>query len=88
MEDGTLFGVISRPDQALNFKAAGAHAVQPFTLDLSVLPTDSVTVVVGIENLNILIDQELAIMAKTQVDTMHRQIKQEFRILELEKAHK
>nr|MBF4306782.1 phage tail protein [Vibrio anguillarum] len=34
----------------------------------------------------ILIDAEFAIMAKTQVDTMHRQIKHEFRLLELEKA--
>ncbi|MBF4377392.1 phage tail protein, partial [Vibrio anguillarum] len=58
----------------------------PFTLDLSALPTNSVTVIVGTENLNILIDAEFAIMAKTQVDTMHRQIKHEFRLLELEKA--
>ncbi|WP_210447833.1 phage tail protein [Vibrio crassostreae] len=86
LEDGTLFGVISAPDTTLNYKAKDGHCIQPFTLDLSALPTNSVTVIVGTENLNILIDAEFAIMAKTQVDTMHRQIKHEYRLLELEKA--
>lgn len=87
LADGTLFGVISAPDTVLNYKPANGHCLQPMTLDLSALPTESVTVVVGIENLNILIDTEFTIMAKTQVDTMHRQILQEFRLLELEKHH-
>lgn len=85
LADGTLFGVISAPNTTLNYKAANGHCIQPFTLDLSALPTNSVSVVVGTENLNILIDDELAIMAKSIVDTQHIQIKHEFRLLELEK---
>ncbi|SDI10291.1 hypothetical protein SAMN04488136_1648 [Vibrio xiamenensis] len=85
LDDGTLFGVISAPDTTLNYKAAGAHCIQPFTLNLSALPTDAVTVEVGTENLNILIDAEFAILAKTQVDQMHLAIKQEWRLLEIEK---
>ena len=86
LDDGTLFGVMSSPNVTINFKPAGGHCLQPFTLDFSALPTDSVTVVVGTENLNILIDEEFTIMARTQVDIMHRQIKQEIRLLELEKS--
>ncbi|HGZ7337194.1 phage tail protein [Vibrio parahaemolyticus] len=86
LDDGTLFGVISAPDTTLNYKAKNAHCIQPFTLNLSDLPSDSITVIVGTENLNILIDAEFAIMAKSQVDTMHLAIKHEFRLLELEKA--
>jgi len=86
LDDGTLFGVISEPDRTLNYKAAGGHCIQPFTLNLSALPSDSIRVIVGTENLNILIDTEFAILAKSQVDTMHIAIKHEFRLLELEKA--
>lgn len=85
LESGTLLGVISAPDVTLNYKPENGHCVQPFTLDLSALPTDSVTVVVGTENLNILIDEEFTEMATAIVDTMHRQIKQEFRLLDIEK---
>ena len=86
LDDGTLFGVISEPNRTLNYKAAGGHCIQPFTLNLSALPSDSITVIVGTENLNILIDTEFAILAKSQVDTMHLAIKHEFRLLELEKS--
>ncbi|QMV14732.1 phage tail protein [Vibrio spartinae] len=87
LESGTLLGIISSPDTTLNYKTKNGHCIQPVTLDLSNLPSDSVTVVVGMENFNILIDEEFAQMAKAQVDTMHRQILQEFRILDLEKHH-
>lgn len=59
LDDGTLFGIISSPGVTLNYKAKNAHCIQPFTLNLSELPTDSVEVVVGIENLNILIDEQM-----------------------------
>ncbi|MEZ8095779.1 phage tail protein [Photobacterium swingsii] len=59
LETGTLLGVISAPNVTLNYKPENGHCVQPFTLDLSALPTDSVNVVVGTENLNILIDEEM-----------------------------
>ncbi|MEL0623818.1 phage tail protein [Marinomonas arenicola] len=85
LETGTLLGVISAPNTTLNYKAKNGHCIQPITLDLSALPSDTVTVVVGTENLNILIDDEFTKMATAQVQTMHRQIIQEFRILDLEK---
>jgi len=87
LETGTLLGVISAPNTTLNYKAKDGHCIQPITLDLSALPSDTVTVVVGTENLNILIDEEFTKMATAQVDTMHRQIQQEFRLLDLEKKH-
>lgn len=85
LETGTLLGVISAPNTTLNYKAKNGHCIQPITLDLSALPSDTVTVVVGTENLNILIDDEFTKMAVAQVQTMHRQILQEFRLLGLEK---
>ncbi|KZN12597.1 hypothetical protein [Marinomonas sp. TW1] len=59
LETGTLLGVISAPNTTLNYKAKDGHCIQPITLDLSALPSDTVTVVVGTENLNILIDIEM-----------------------------
>jgi hypothetical protein len=85
LETGTLLGVISAPNTTLNYKAKNGHCIQPITLDLSALPSDTVTVVVGTENLNILIEDEFTKMATAQVQTMHRQILQEFRLLDLEK---
>ncbi|RBO82633.1 phage tail protein [Marinomonas aquiplantarum] len=85
LETGTLLGVISAPDTTLNYKAKDGHCIQPITLDLSALPSETVTVVVGTENLNILIEDEFTKMATAQVQTMHRQILQEFRLLDLEK---
>lgn len=84
LASGTLLGVISAPDTTLNYKSKDGHCIQPITLDLSALPSDSVQVVVGSENLNILIDEEFAKMAKAIVDTQHIQIKQEFRLMDLE----
>jgi len=84
LETGTLLGVISKPGTTLNYKAKNGHCIQPFTLDLSSLPSDTVNVVVGIENLNILIDEEFIKMAIAQIDTMGRQIMQEIRLLDLE----
>jgi hypothetical protein len=85
LETGTLLGVISAPNTTLNYKAKNGHCIQPITLDLSALPSETVTVVVGTENLNILIEDEFTKMAVAQVQTMHRQIQQEFRLLDLEK---
>jgi hypothetical protein len=87
LESGTLFGVISAPNTTLNYKVKNGHCIQPITLNLSALPSNTVTVIVGTENLNILIDEEFIKMATAQVDTMHRQILQEFRLLDLEKKH-
>lgn len=63
----------------------------PFTMDLSVLPTDSVQVSVGVENLNILIDSEmmkdaLAFMRSQAVQTQqsHMLMQQAERLRQLE----
>lgn len=93
LASGTLLGVISAPNRTLNYKAAKAQVIIPFTMDLSVLPTDSVQVSVGVENLNILIDSEmmkdaLAFMRSQAVQTQqsHMLMQQAERLRQLE-AH-
>lgn len=76
LESGTLLGVISAPGITLNYKPANGHCIQPFTLDLSTLPKDSVSVVVGTENLNILIDEEMMMDAVSFVRSQVVQVKQ------------
>lgn len=76
LESGTLFGVISAPDTTLNYKAKGGVCIQPITLDLSALPSDTVQVVVGTENLNILIDTEMMMDAVAFIRSQVVQVKQ------------
>lgn len=76
LSTGTLLGVISAPNTTLNYKAAKAHVVIPFTMDLSALPTDSLEVVVGVENINILIDTEMMMQAVAFVGSQTVQVKQ------------
>ncbi|ELH9434878.1 phage tail protein [Vibrio vulnificus] len=76
LSTGTLLGVISAPNTTLNYKAAKAHVVIPFTMDLSALPTDSLEVVVGVENINILIDAEMMMQAVAFVGSQTVQVKQ------------
>lgn len=59
LSTGTLFGVISVPGEILNYKTKSTALIQIFVLSLAALPTDSIEVVVGIENLNILIDEQM-----------------------------
>jgi len=82
LESGTLLGVISAVDTTLNYKAKDGHCIQPITLNLSALPTDTVQVVVGTENLNIIIDTEMMMDAVafmrsqvTQTKQTHMQMK-------------
>ncbi|MCF2827067.1 MULTISPECIES: phage tail protein [unclassified Pseudoalteromonas] len=84
LASGTLLGVISAPNTTLNYKAKDGHCIQPFTLDLSALPSETVTVIVGTENLNILIEEEFTRVAIAQVDSMHRQMQQQFKLDELQ----
>lgn len=83
LDTGTLFGVVSTPGEILNYKAKGAHVVQPFTLDLSLLPADSVEVVVGIENLNLLIDVEMMKKTATFIRSQTVQMKQNLLLLQM-----
>ena len=89
LESGTLFGVISAPDTTLNYKAANAHVIQPFTIDLSALPTDSLEVVVGVENLNIIIDTEMMMDAVAFTRSQETQVNQSLAHMRLaDKIHK
>ena len=54
-------------------------------MDLSALPTDSVKVNVGVENLNILIDEDFAALSASVVNNQAQSLKQELRMAESEK---
>ncbi|HGY3000272.1 TPA: hypothetical protein ACNVWI_006297 [Pseudomonas aeruginosa] len=84
LESGTLLAVYSVAGQLLTYKAATATLVQKFTLDLAALPTDSVTVIVGSESLNVLLTEELATVATANIDNMARHVGLLFRVMELE----
>ncbi|KMT57502.1 tail fiber protein [Pseudomonas fildesensis] len=84
LASGTLLAVYSVAGKLLTYKAAAARVLQKFTLDVSPLPADSVTVVVGTENLNILIADELAAVASANVDNMARHLGLLFRVMKLE----
>jgi hypothetical protein len=58
--------------------------LQKFTLDVSPLPADSVTIVVGSDNLNLLLGEEIAIMAAASVGNMSRHVDLMFRVRQLE----
>jgi len=67
LESGTLLAVFSLPDQMLTYKSANSSWIQKFTLDISALPTDSITVEVGVDNLNLMLTEELLIMTRASV---------------------
>lgn len=54
----TLLGVYSAPNKTLGYRTPSVKVVQWFTLNIEALPTDSITVVVGAENLNLILDKE------------------------------
>ena len=84
LASGTLLAVYSVAGTLLTYKAAAARVLQKFTLDVSPLPADSVTVVVGSENFNILIAEELASVATANIDNMARHLGVLFRVMDIE----
>jgi len=84
LASGTLLAVYSVAGKLLTYKAAAARVLQKFTLDVSPLPADSVTIVVGSENLNLLLAEEIAIMAAASVGNMSRHVDLMFRVMHLE----
>lgn len=60
LSTGTLLGVYSAPGVLIGYRTPDVRVVQWFTLSIDALPTNSVTVVVGVENLNLILDAELA----------------------------
>lgn len=83
-DDGDLVGVMSAPGVILNYKAKDGHVILPFTFNFSELPSGSVEIVVGTENLNILIDDELAEMGSVLVAGMVHRLDLLQRIVRLE----
>lgn len=84
LESGTLLAVFSVAGTLLNYKATSAVMVQKFTLDISALPTDSVTVVVDGSDINVLMTEELAVVATANIDNMARHLGVLFRVMDLE----
>lgn len=84
LSTGTLLGVYSQAGVLQTYKATSARILQRFTLNLSALPTDSVTVVVGGESLNLLMTEELAQLAAASVDNMARHVGLLLRVMALE----
>ncbi|WDH36581.1 hypothetical protein [Pseudomonas chlororaphis] len=84
LASGTLLAVYSVAGKLLTYKAAAARVLQKFTLDISPLPADSVTVVVGAENLNVLLTEEFATVATANINNMARHLGILFRVMKLE----
>lgn len=89
LSSGTLLGVISAPGEILNYKTKKTALIQIFVLNLAALPTESITVVVGIENLNILIDEQMMSDAVAFARSQKSQTQHLFAYMKLaEKVHK
>lgn len=83
LASGTLLAVYSVAGKLLTYKAAAARVLQKFTLDISPLPANSVTVVVGSENLNILMTEEFTALACADIDNMARHVELLLRVMSL-----
>lgn len=84
LASGTLLAVYSVAGKLLTYKASATRVLQRFTLDISPLPTDSVTVVVGNENFNVLMAEEFAQLAAASVDNMARHVGVLLRLMSVE----
>ncbi|GGK16788.1 hypothetical protein SAMN04490189_1257 [Pseudomonas koreensis] len=84
LASGTLLAVYSVAGKLLTYKASAARILQKFTLDVSPLPTDSVSVTVGTENLNILLSEEFTALACADIDNMARHVQLLLRVMALE----
>ncbi|NMX36755.1 hypothetical protein [Pseudomonas veronii] len=85
LASGTLLAVYSVAGKLLTYKAAAARVLQKFTLDVSPLPAESVTIVVGSDSLNLLFAEELATVAAANVNNMARHLGVLFRVMALER---
>ena len=84
-ENLILLGGYSEPNRTLGYRTPDVKILQSVTLSLAQLPSGSVEIKPGIDNFNVLLDNELADLTLVQIDTMHRQLKQELRLAALEK---
>lgn len=60
LSTGTLLGVYSASNAMLGYRTPDVRVVQWFTLGIEALPSESVTVVAGVENINLIMDAEMA----------------------------
>jgi hypothetical protein len=84
LASGTLLAIYSIAGKLLTYKAGAARVLQKFTLDVSPLPADSVTVVIGSENLNILLSDEFTALACADIDNMARHVELLLRVMSLQ----
>jgi hypothetical protein len=84
LASGTLLAVYSVAGKLLTYKAAAARVLQKFTLDVSPLPAESVTVIVGSENLNILLSEEFTALACADIDNMARHVELLLQVMSLQ----
>ncbi len=84
LASGTLLAVYSVAGKLLTYKAAAARVLQKFTLDVSPLPADSVTVIAGSDDLNILMAGDIAVLATANIDNMTRHTELLLRVMALE----
>ena len=75
LESGTLLAVYSAPNTLLTYKSANSSWLQKFTLDVSPLPSSSVTIEVGTENVNLLMSEEVLTAAIATISLGTTQIK-------------
>lgn len=76
LDTGTLLAVYSVPNTLLTYKSANSSWIQKFTLDISPLPTGSVTVVVGTENINLMMAEEFAVIATASMRLVRQNLQQ------------
>ncbi|MFD2177851.1 phage tail protein [Veronia pacifica] len=86
LASGTLLCVYSAPDTLLAYKSANANWLEKFTLDISPLPTDSVTIEAGNDNINLLMAGEVAKLTNAALKAMSRDIAQDEKSRELTKS--
>lgn len=72
----TLLGVYSQPNKLLGYRTPSVKILQWFSLGIEALPTNSITVKVGIDNLNLIISEEIALIALSSLQSMQRELEQ------------
>ncbi|MEC4090136.1 hypothetical protein [Pseudoalteromonas rubra] len=71
-----LLGVYSQTNKLLGYRTPAVKVVQWFTLGIEALPTDSITVITGTNNLNLILDYEFLLGGLAFVKSQTALIKQ------------
>lgn len=74
LEDGTLFGVWSNSQKPLMQKAQGVDLVMGLDIVLSALPANSLTITPSQSPLEIIFDNQFAVIATAQISAMAREV--------------